>query len=142
MFPFYKAPLDPQNIKEDKSERCNIGDSISQHLMVILSTRLGEIPSLPDFGCKVWDYQFELLYRSHDYIIDITKNLELTVKKYEKRLLDPIVHIELSEVEVNRTFRKYPDAKKKMNIKINAIMGDTKEPFFFKTSLFLSPISK
>jgi len=94
MFPFYKAPLDPHNIKEDKSVRCNIGDSISQHLIVILSTRLGEIPSLPDFGCKVWDYQFELLYKSHEYITDITQNLILTVGKYEKRLIDPIIKMQ------------------------------------------------
>lgn len=139
---FYKSPLSPIEIRQDKTEKCNLGDSISQHLMIILCTRLGELPSLPDYGCKLWDYQFELVHSQYAWETDVSETLEETIQKYERRLSEPEVNIHITEVEVSHAFRKHPDVKKKARIHIKALISQTKEPYTFATDLFISPMSK
>ncbi len=139
---YYKAPLDPNAISLNKTQKCKIGDSISQHLMIMICTRLGELPSLPDFGCKIWDYQFQTMPKNFAWQKDIEDTLLESIKKYEPRLTDVKVSIQVSEVERTHAFKKYPDIKKRAVIVVDATVAKTLEVYKFGTELFLSPISK
>lgn len=139
---YYKSPLNPHDIGLGNSKKCKEGDSIAQHIMIILCTQMGEMPSLPDYGCKIWDYQFQIVKSRYAWETDVSDNLEKTLLKYETRLIDIVVDLHIIEVEITHKFRKYPDIKKKATVMINAKLASTKESFSFTTDLFLSPISK
>ncbi len=139
---FYTTPLLPSSLIINKSERCSLGESISQYLMLIISTPTKKIPSLPDFGCAIWDLQFTLIESRYRWQNAVAESLEKTISKYETRLGDISVDVKLSETEVDYSFRKYPDIKERAVIVVNAKLSSTGENFSFSTEVYVSPISK
>jgi len=139
---YYQTPLRPNSLFSNNSAKCSLGESISQHIMLIISTPLGKNPSLPDFGCAVWDLQFQLVPSTYKWENKVSESLQEVISKYEKRIKNIIVKVRLTEVEVDYAFRKYPDIKKKARVAINAEMEETGEHFGFSTEIYVSPISK
>ncbi len=139
---YYNLPLNPHNLFNNQQGKANLGDSICQHLMLIICTPLGKLPSSPNFGCKIWDLQFELIASAHQWENAVASSLEEVIAEFEPRLKEASVKVILSEVEIDYSFRKFPDVKKKAKIFVNGKMSESGEAFGFQTEVFVSPISQ
>jgi predicted component of type VI protein secretion system len=99
------------------------------------------MPGNPEFGCDIWDLQFEQIQDQRRWIDAIEDSLTQGIKIFESRLGDAQVMVNLREVEVAYPFRKYPDIKHQAHIHVKAHLRHSGEPFNFSTDVFVSPIS-
>lgn len=123
-------------------EEVDIGKSISNNIELIIFTRRGEHRFNPDFGCEIWDLDFELIVSEGLWEERFRKSLLLSITGYEKRIVGVSVNIKITEVEKFFPVRKVTEIKKKVLIQVEGKMKETNERYFFSTSLFLSPLSR
>jgi phage baseplate assembly protein W len=139
---YYKAFIDVQRITVGKPmDTCSLGESISQLLFMIVSTRKGEMPGDPDFGCAIWDLQFEIVMDAMKWKYAVEQSILEGIQRYEKRLENPSVHVSLLDVEAAYPFRQHPEIKKQATIQVQARLKHSQENFNFSTKIFVSPLA-
>ncbi|CAM4072154.1 Gene 25-like lysozyme [Pedobacter westerhofensis] len=138
----YNKPFRLINIFENKDLReADAGKSISQHIELIIFTRFDEHRHNSNFGCEIWDLDFELIVSETTWEEKFRQSLLKSITDYEKRLYQVEVEIKMTEVEKSFTIRNVTEIKKKVDISIRAKINITGEKYFFNTALFLSPLS-
>jgi phage baseplate assembly protein W len=119
----------------------DLGKSISNHLELIIFTRFGEHRFHNDFGCEIWDLDFELIVSESIWEEKFRKSLLKSITDYEFRIYNTEVEVRITEVENVYPLRKITEIKKKVDISVRALIKTTGEKYFFNTALFLSPLS-
>lgn len=119
----------------------DIGASISQYIELIIFTRYGEHRYDPNFGCEIWDLDFELIVSERMWEEKLRQSLLRSITKYEQRIYDVQIDAHIKEVSKFYPLRNVNEIKKKVEIIINGKMQQTGENYTFITSLFLSPLS-
>ncbi|HWW40999.1 MULTISPECIES: GPW/gp25 family protein [Pedobacter] len=138
----YNKPFRLKNILENKDlNEADLGKSISQNIELIIFTRYGEHRHNNNFGCEIWDLDFELIVSETIWEEKFRQSLLKSVVHYEPRLYQVEVEIKMSEVEKFFAMRNVTEIKKKVDITILGRMNITGEKYYFNTSLFLSPLS-
>lgn len=138
----YNKPFRLINIFEHRDlQETDAGKSISQHIELIIFTRYGEHRHNSNFGCEIWDLDFELVVSETTWEEKFRQSLLKSITEYEKRLYHVEVEIKMTEVEKSFTIRNVTEIKKKVDISIRARINITGEKYFFNTALFLSPLS-
>ena len=122
-------------------ESQDIGASISQYIELIIFTRYGEHRYDPNFGCEIWDLDFELIVSERMWEERLRQSLLRSITKYEQRIYDVQIDAHIKEVNKFYPLRNVNEIKKKVEIIINGKMHQTGENYTFTTSLFLSPLS-
>ncbi len=122
-------------------ESQDIGASISQYLELIIFTRYGEHRYDPNFGCEIWDLDFELIVSERMWEERLRQSLLRSITKYEQRIYDVQIDAHIKEVNKFYPLRNVNEIKKKVEIIISGKMHQTGENYTFTTSLFLSPLS-
>ncbi len=130
-------PVENQRLKES-----DLGKSISNYLELIIFTRKGEHRFNADFGCAIWDLDFELIVSESLWEEKFRKSLLDCITRYEWRIAQVVVKVNISEVETFFPKRKVAEIKKKVMIYVEGKMVETGERYAFSTSLFLSPLAK
>jgi phage baseplate assembly protein W len=74
----------PFVLREGYLAKATLEQSITFSLGLLLSTRTGTIPFLPEFGCGIWEKEFSDLYTANK--ADIRASLRNAIDKFEKRL--------------------------------------------------------
>lgn len=139
---YYAKPLQFDVLFEkEELPKIDLGESISQHIELIIFSHLGEHSFDRAYGCKIWEYDFELIVSATVWEEKFQKAILEAVSRSEKRLTAISVEVQLSEIERVYPVKKIIEVKKKLMIDIRAILLLTGEKFFFTTDLFLSPIS-
>lgn len=140
---FLKKPLVLNQILRNQNlEEIDLGHSISNNIELIIFTRKGENRYNTDFGCEIWDLDFELIVSESLWEEKFRKSLLKSIRDYEKRIEEVEVTIQINEIEQFMPSKKVTEIKKKVLIYVEGKMKETKERYFFSTSLFLSPLSK
>jgi phage baseplate assembly protein W len=122
--PLYKKPFRLGNIFQGQDlDKQDIGASISQYIELIIFTRYGEHRFKPDFGCEIWDLDFELIISESMWEEKLRQSLLRSITRYEQRIYN------VTEI------------KKKVEIIVKGKMQQTGENYSFNISLFLSPLS-
>lgn len=138
----YNKPFRLKNIFENKDlKETDIGKSISQNIELIIFTRYGEHRHNRNFGCEIWDLDFELIVSETTWEEKFRQSLLRSITNYEPRLYQVEVEIKMSEVEKIFSIRNVTEIKKKVDISIWGKMNITGEKYYFNTGLFLSPLS-
>jgi phage baseplate assembly protein W len=119
----------------------DLGKSISNHIELIIFTRFGEHRFHNDFGCEIWDLDFELIVSESIWEEKFRKSLLKSITDYEFRIYNTAVEVRITEVENIYPLRKITEIKKKVDISVRALIKTTGEKYFFNTALFLSPLS-
>lgn len=140
----YRLPLDTAAFLKSRSlPKCALEDSIAGHIHLLLLTAYDECSFDPDFGCEIWEHEFEHSQISKIWIDRMSLAMKTLLEKYEKRLSDIAIKADISEKE----FQSDPRGKgivrlqKCLTIKLNANLTSTNEPFYYKDSIFISPFS-
>lgn len=138
----YNKPFRLKNIFENRDlAEADIGKSISQNIELIIFTRYGEHRHNRNFGCEIWDLDFELIVSETTWEEKFRQSLLRSITNYEPRLYQVEVEIKMSEVEKIFSIRNITEIKKKVDISIWGKMNITGEKYYFNTGLFLSPLS-
>jgi phage baseplate assembly protein W len=140
--PLYNKPLRFSNISVGHDlDKQDLGVSISQFIELIIFTRYGEHRYNPEFGCEIWDMDFELIISETIWEEKLRQSLIRAVKKFEKRIYDVDVDVNISEINKFYPLRNVSEIKKKVELTIKGKLNKTGEKYSFKTSLYLSPLS-
>ncbi|MBB5637645.1 phage baseplate assembly protein W [Pedobacter cryoconitis] len=138
----YNKPFRLKNILENKDLiEADLGKSISQNIELIIFTRFGEHRHNRNFGCEIWDLDFELIVSETTWEEKFRQSLLRSITEYEHRLYQVEVEINMTEVEKKFSMRNVTEIKKKVDISIWGKMNITGEKYYFNTGLFLSPLS-
>jgi phage baseplate assembly protein W len=139
---YYKYPLQLSRLMEGKeAPTCDLGASISKNIELIIMTRFGEHRSDPTYGCEIWDVDFELIVSRSYWEKKLRDSIHESINKHEPRLSSIDVAVVLSDIEKLNAIYKHPEIRKKVEIRLKAIVKKTGEAFNFTAGLFLSPLS-
>lgn len=135
---YYRLPLDLAGIVERQQlPRCSVQESIAQHLYLMLTTYFGESRYEPEFGCQVWEQDFEAMttMRWRD---SVQHSVEHAIRAYEPRLVRARAQVAVMDFELKNVS---PRIRKRLEVTISAALHRTDEPFTFQASLFVAPLS-
>jgi phage baseplate assembly protein W len=140
--PLYKKPFRLGNIFQGQDlDKQDIGASISQYIELIIFTRYGEHRFKPDFGCEIWDLDFELIISESMWEEKLRQSLLRSITRYEQRIYNVQIEVHIKEVNKFYPLRNVTEIKKKVEIIVKGKMQQTGENYSFNISLFLSPLS-
>jgi phage baseplate assembly protein W len=137
---YYSLPFSLERVmRRQEHPKCSLHQSVVQHLHLLITTAFGEFPGDEQFGCSIWDHDFDNVTSAHKLKEYMRQSLLQSVERHEKRLGNTRVEILLRQEEV-------PEAnghrvKKKIDISITAILQLTNEKFAFRDSFFVGPLS-
>jgi phage baseplate assembly protein W len=139
---YFKIPLQLKAVMEgNELATCDLTRSITKNLELIIMTRFGEHRSNPEFGCEIWELDFELIISESLWEEKLRLSLVKSIASHETRLTNIEIAVDINEIERVHIIKKHPEIKKRVTIKLTATIQKTGEPFSFDTSLFLSPLS-
>ena len=138
--PYYEAPFNFTRFFEKKElKKLSLRDSISQFISVIITTYFEEYSFDENFGCEIWESDFDLLVSPNVLKEQIKKSLNEQINTYEKRLSNIDVNIELMESLSSKTNKVR--LKKYLYITIRGTIIKTNDPFVFTGDFYLAPLS-
>ena len=138
---YYKIPLQLSGLLEgNELSTCDLRDSISKTLELIIMTRFGEHRHDPSFGCEIWDLDFELIVSENKWEEKLRQSLLKSITTHEHRLSDIQLSVAITEIEKFHLFKKYTEIKKRVDISLTGVLHKTGEAFKFSNSLYLSPL--
>lgn len=141
---YYSLPLDLSTIMDEEAEplrRCSEIQSIDSCLDMLLTTRPGEHKFDPNWGCKLWDLDFEIITSQNKWEVQCEEFLTQMIATYEQRLKDVKVRVKIAEVtRTDKVFRT-PAVKKKVNIFVESVLKTTGEKYCFHYQLYMGPIA-
>ena len=111
----------PFELREDYLTRAvSLRDSIRYSVGLLLSTRRGAMPFLPEFGCDIWEMEYGDLATANKAAVRAA--LRNAIATFERRLTDvsvsfsnvqgPAPHAIGIEVRVNGLYRENGEEKK------------------------------
>lgn len=116
------------------------GESIAQHIQMLLTTRPGENRFDDAYGCAIWDLDFELIVSEGTWKEKFRLAIIDSITHYEPRIDQVYAEVNLDAIE-RFGLRGQPEIKRKAAVFIRGRIVETGEPFTFKTELLLSPLS-
>jgi phage baseplate assembly protein W len=138
---FYKLPLRlDQIIQKKKQATCSPTHSIAQNLHLLISTYRGEAAYSDEFGCSLWDEEFNIQL-NFNWKETLTDSLKQAISKFEKRL--QLQDIKVLMQEQNELLKEGNlRVRKCLHIEIKGLIRKTNEPFHFRDTVFISPLAQ
>lgn len=138
---YYKLPLRLDQVtRKTRLPSCTLKHSIAQNLHLIISTYRGEAAYSDEFGCSLWDEEFniQLNFRWKENLCD---SLKQAVGQFEKRL--QLQEVKVMMQEHNELLDKGNlRVRKCLHIEIRGTIRKTNEPFHFRDTIFISPLAQ
>lgn len=141
---FYKLPIRFDSIFDETSGEmpmCTEKESIDQNIELLLTTCPGEHKFNKNWGCRIWNMDFELVYSRKEWEEQFTSYILYAVQMFEQRLKNVTVAIQILEVAREDSVMKTTAIKKKVMVYINGILLSTGAPCGFHYALYLGPLS-
>ena len=139
---YYKIPFQLSGLLEgNELPTCDLRDSITKNLELIIMRRFGEHRNDPSFGCEIWDLDFELIVSENKWEEKLRQSLLKSITTHEHRLSNVQLGVAITEIEKPHFFKQYVEIKKRVDIQLTGTIHKTGETFAFGNSLFLSPLS-
>jgi phage baseplate assembly protein W len=120
---------------------CSEMESIDRYIELIITTCPGEHKFDGNFGCGIWDMDFERVVSRKRWEEDFTAHILNAVRNFEKRLKDIAVTIRVTEAVREDPAMKTAAIKKKVNVFINGRLVSSGEACGFNYTLYLGPLS-
>lgn len=126
---------------EEEHTMCTELESIDQHIELLLTTCPGELKFDQDWGCHIWDMDFQRVISHNTWEKDFKSHVLAAIQKYEKRISDIGIEIDIHEVTREDYALQTTAIKKRVTLKINAILVSNNKKCGFKYILYLGPLS-
>ena len=141
---YYKLPLDIGRFfsgEEGQLEQCSELESVDQYLALILLSRPGEHSFDTEFGTKLWEMDFENISSKNDWKTKFTELALEAIKKYEKRLKDIDIQVDIKDVVREDTVMQGFSVRKQVDVIVLGTLVSTNKQHGFKHVLYLGPLS-
>lgn len=140
---YYTLPLDFSQLMKKNQEHAytTYDQSIAQNIFVLITSKFGEHRFDETLGCEVWESDFQLITNQNIWKDKIRRSIESLIERFEKRLKNCIVDIDLIESEITSPMTNKKSVKKCIHLRISANTLLTGEKFQFVTKMFISPLS-
>jgi len=134
----YRLPLNFEDLLQRRHlPRCSVQESVAQHLYLMLTTHFGESRFDPGFGCVVWQQDFEAMTNMR-WKDNVQRSVEQSIAEREPRLEQVKVVVAVEDFEMRGVNQRI---RKRLEVTVRAILHRTNEPFAFRASLFVAPLS-
>ncbi|SDE77597.1 Gene 25-like lysozyme [Pricia antarctica] len=138
--PYYEAPFNFKRFFEKKPlVKMSLRDSIFQFISIIITTYFEEYTFDDEFGSAIWETDFDLLVNANVLKEHIKYSLTDQIERYEKRLTNIELNIELKESLIENSNKVR--LKKYLLISVTGIIIKTDESFRFTGDYYLAPLS-
>lgn len=144
MVRYYSLPIDFTSILDENPEplkTCTEIESIDNYLELMITTCPGEHRSDPEWGCKIWEKDFELVTSHTKWEAWCINVLTEMVNRYEPRLKQVKVEVKILEIVKEQELFGNPAIRKRMDVYVNANLVSTGEPCRFYYKIYMGPIS-
>lgn len=141
---YYKLPLNFGRFFEENGgrlEKCTEVESIDQHIELLLTTCPGEHRFDPDFGCRIWELDFQVIASFKKWNDLFGQYVTEAIARYETRLADLAVDIQLREIVKEERANSSIAVRKRADIYVKARLVSTGEPVRLGYTLYLGPLS-
>lgn len=118
--------------------KCPDREAIHQHLYLLMVTHFDETRFDENYGCALWEHDFSILSQIKWKDL-IRESLETSISKFERRITQTKVRVEIEELEVMSKNNSY--VRKRIGVEVKAVIRRTNEPFIFFERIFISPMS-
>lgn len=138
---YYQLPLRlDQIIHKQQHGVCSLKDSIAQNLHLIIGTYRGESSYSADFGCSVWDEEFNIQLNPR-WKENLYESLRKAVSLFEKRfqLTDIKAYLEEKSESMGKDRRCI---RKSLRIEMTGVIRRTNEQFNFRDQIYISPLAQ
>lgn len=139
---YYSLPLLLDRVmNKQEHPKISLQQSVIQYLHLLTTTAFGEFPGDHDFGCSIWDYDFDNVTSAHKLKEIIRQSLLQAIQQHEKRLSNIRVELMIFQEEMQERAKAGSRVKKRIDISITGILQSTNEKLNFKDSFFIGPLS-
>ena len=140
---YYTTPLDVAKLLGGQLHpQGGMHESISRHINLLLRTHLGENRYDPQFGCLVWEKDFQTVHSVYKWKADLMAEVVRTVARYEKLLRQLEVNVELDEFKIaDPATHKVIELRKRLTISVEGVITLTNENFKHLEYIYFSPLS-
>lgn len=125
----------------DEHPTCSLGTSIAQVLHLLLHTRPGQLRSAPDFGCAIWDVEFESTLDLPRWEEKLTRSLLAAVQQHEPRLREASIRVAIGPAEAVGGREASPLARWQARISVKGMVHLTHEAFSYTTQLQIGQLA-
>lgn len=127
-------------MRQQEHHKVSLQQSVVQHLHLLLTTAFGEFSGDEDFGCGIWEHDFDNITSAHKLKEIMRQSLLKSIQEKEKRLNN--VRVELFMVQDDASGANGSRAvKKRINITVGGVLVLTNERISFKDSFYVGPLS-
>ncbi|MDR1347220.1 MAG: GPW/gp25 family protein [Prevotellaceae bacterium] len=141
---FYRLPINFDSVFDETAPGmpvCSELESIDQYIEMIITTCPGEHKFNKNFGCGIWDMDFELVVSRKQWEEDFTARILKAVQSFERRLKDVTVAIRVMEAAKEDLAMKTTAIKKKVHVFVNGKLVSSNESCGFNYILYLGPLT-
>jgi phage baseplate assembly protein W len=136
---YYNFPLKPADLIQKKEhQRISLKDSVSQMIHMITITHFGEYKPDESFGCEIWDFDFDNITNYQLFKEQVKKSIIQTIEKFEPRLSQVRVEIQIQQVEFRIQNRR---TKSQITMKVDGVLTRTNESYSHTENFFIGPLS-
>lgn len=129
-------------IAKREHSRCDLTQAIAQKIHLLTTTQLGEVSFDPSFGCTIWDTDFDIMPNINSWKDKIMLNLKELLEQKEPALTQIKVTVQIVQEEfMDEKKTVVQRLKRRLDLHIQAKLTLTNEPFDFRNTFYLSPIS-
>ena len=83
---YYPLPIPFEKLlKRKEIAKCDLKTSIGQKIHLTLITFLGECRYNSEYGCSIWNYDFENIYNINGWKDKVSKSIEESLLQNEKK---------------------------------------------------------
>jgi phage baseplate assembly protein W len=141
---YYKLPLQLSNFftgENDQLTQCSLLESIDQHLELLLMTSPGEHVFNQQFGTRIWELDFELVYSQSKWKERFSGFVLEAIKANEKRISEVDVDVYIREVVREDTKLDSVTIRKRVDIYVHGVLPESNQRCAFNYYLYLGPLS-
>lgn len=141
---YYKLPISISRFFTEGNHRlvqCSEADSIDNFIGLLLRTCPGEHAFDPQFGCRIWELDFENVFSRSKWEDRFTQYIRDAILKNEKRIKDVNVRIKVRDVFKEEAYMDSVTIRKCVDIFVDATIISTNDRRRFAHRIYLGPLS-
>ncbi|WP_298479574.1 GPW/gp25 family protein [uncultured Maribacter sp.] len=127
-------------ISGKKTEKILLGESVAQHLHLVMTTSYGECQFDKGYGCALWNIDFNNVTSDSKLKENIADAILKSLKKQEKRLSNTEVVVDV-EQEESATDDKKSRIRKLVHITIKGLLTQIDDEFIYYEHFYIGPLS-
>lgn len=139
---YHSIPLNTKALIAAKpSEKVLLGESVAQHLHLVMTTTYGECQFDKNFGCAIWNIDFNNVTSDARLKEDLEAAILTAIRTYENRLSRVEVVIEVEQEEILADETKKSRIKKLIHITIKGRLTQIDDEFIYYEHFYIGPLS-